>query len=390
MWATVYYRIISERPTRPNSVFDVEIEPTLVPPITTSSTSEPFTSRPNPPGSFFLTIGAPPSSGTFFPNNNCSGTSFLDNSFFNIGAPALNNPFLPSNRPSNPTFETSVTSNVIASGNTVQTSVTPDDKTAQQCGGSSVNVQPLVVNGDSVEEGELPWMVAIMYRINQVHNYGCTGNLVTNKHVITAAHCVQYLSAPLVPVEDLLIVFGKVDLRNWKDGAITRNVQNLTVHPDHKQDKGDGDVAVLTLEKSVDFEDFIQPICLWQEDDDLDIIVGETGTIAGWGRDESGQNFVVDAKKIHLPIVSQVTCLRSDPDFSDITSTRTFCAGKLDGSGPCTGDSGAGFAMRRNGRWTLRGVVSVSLKDTGTCAVSKYSVFVDLAKFKIWLANTVV
>lgn len=85
---------------------------------------------------------------------------------------------------------------------------------------------------------------------------------------------------------------------------------------------------MLTLKRTVQFQSLIQPVCLWQEDDDLSAIVGKSGTVAGWGRDETGKKFVAEAKRINLPIVTQTTCLRSDPGFREITSNRTFCAGK--------------------------------------------------------------
>lgn len=61
--------------------------------------------------------------------------------------------------------------------------------------------------------------------------------------------------------------------------------------------------------------------------------------------------------------------------------------GNLDGSGPCSGDSGAGFVMKIDGKWTLRGVVSTALSDTGSCDLTKYIVFADVSKFRDWIRN---
>lgn len=55
--------------------------------------------------------------------------------------------------------------------------------------------------------------------------------------------------------------------------------------------------------------------------------------------------------------------------------------------GPCNGDSGSGFIMNQNGRWMLRGVVSMSISDTKkrTCDLGNYVVFTDASKFLEWL-----
>ncbi|KAF2879273.1 hypothetical protein ILUMI_26891, partial [Ignelater luminosus] len=235
---------------------------------------------------------------------------------------------------------------------------------AEQCGGSSVTIQNRIAHGDTIEEGEFPWMVALTYHFqDSKYKYRCAGSLVTNRHVITAAQCVHYVNASLIPTEDLLVVLGIINFRNLENEYVIRYVQSYTAHPDYQQLKGDGDIAILTLLKSVVFETGIQPLCLWQENDDLNAIVGKRGTIAGWGVDEIIEN-VVEAKKIRSTYRN------------------------LDSSGPCAGYGGAGLVMNINGRWTLRGVASTALSDTtGTCDPTKYTVFADAAKFRDWIRS---
>lgn len=62
--------------------------------------------------------------------------------------------------------------------------------------------------------------------------------------------------------------------------------------------------------------------------------------------------------------------------------------GNNDGEkGPCTGDSGGGFMMLRNAKWTLRGIVSVALEDPSnkSCDLTKYFIFADVAKVIKWI-----
>lgn len=109
--------------------------------------------------------------------------------------------------------------------------------------------------------------------------------------------------------------------------------------------------------------------------------------VAGWGKDETGAEHVAEPKKVTLPIVSQETCLRSHRAYLNLTSETTFCAGREDGRGPCTGDSGAGFIMKRGERWTLRGIVSVALEDpvSKSCDLTKFFIFADVAKVIKWV-----
>ncbi|KAF2903320.1 hypothetical protein ILUMI_02865 [Ignelater luminosus] len=171
---------------------------------------------------------------------------------------------------------------------------------------------------------------------------------INTQNIFLGVHCMQSFNAPIFPIENLLVVLGIIRPRSWANKA---------------------------------------PLCLWQGNDDLNATVGHKETVAGWDREETGKNVVFEAKKIDLPIVHQVTCLRSDIGFRGITSNRTFRAEKPDRSGPCLGNSGAGLAMKISGRWTLRGVVSIPLRNTGTCDPTKYTVFADAAKFRDWIGN---
>lgn len=49
-----------------------------------------------------------------------------------------------------------------------------------------------IVGGETVDRDEFPWMAAIFFTIKNTptHNYLCGGTIITNYHILTAAHCV--------------------------------------------------------------------------------------------------------------------------------------------------------------------------------------------------------
>jgi secreted trypsin-like serine protease len=63
----------------------------------------------------------------------------------------------------------------------------------------------------------------------------------------------------------------------------------------------------------------------------------------------------------------------------------------------CHGDSGGSFALEHKGRWYIRGVVSLGIKQiltikdkpTDTCNENFPSLFVDLASSMDWILQTV-
>ncbi|KAK5638706.1 hypothetical protein RI129_013001 [Pyrocoelia pectoralis] len=247
------------------------------------------------------------------------------------------------------------------------------------------DTQPLVVHGAPTLEAQYPWLVAMFHLLETgEYKFKCAGNLISNEHVLTAAHCVRKDKTENLSKENIILVMGKHNIRSWAVRSEIRDLKQIFVHPDYRQ-PSDGDIAILLMYKPVQFTDKIRPVCLWREANEN--IVGGQGTVVGWGRDEFFSQYVSEPNEIKMPVVSQEDCLRSDERFIKLTSNRTFCAGARNGSGVCTGDSGGGFIMKQKGRWTLRGIVSAALVDSTTrsCDLNNYMVFADIAKYKLWI-----
>lgn len=73
------------------------------------------------------------------------------------------------------------------------------------------------------------------------------------------------------------------------------------------------------------------------------------------------------------------------------TPGENFCAGYTNGTSTCQGDSGGGIAIKVNGRWFLRGIVSFGVTRKGYvfCNPNTYSVFLDVAHYLEWIENNI-
>ncbi|KAL3272127.1 hypothetical protein HHI36_022610 [Cryptolaemus montrouzieri] len=258
--------------------------------------------------------------------------------------------------------------------------------------GRPVVTNSLILNGRNVPRGAFPWLVAMFMKTNVGLEYQCTGSLVSKRLVVTAAHCVKHNSIKIDP-ENIVLVMGRLNILSWggSEDEKIMTVEDTFIHPKYKSSTADADISVILLKTDVIFTKFIRPICLWDSDTDLNLVVGKTGTVVGWGKDENGRKVSSEPKLVELPIVSQEQCLRSNYSYSDITSERTFCAGKRDGTGPCNGDSGSGFVMFKDRRWYLKGITSMSLSSplTRTCDLYNYVVFTDASKYADWILGII-
>ncbi|XP_052865076.1 coagulation factor XI-like isoform X2 [Anopheles cruzii] len=263
----------------------------------------------------------------------------------------------------------------------------PDE---DSCGTVVPKANPLVTHGTVTERGQFPWHGALYRSSITELKYLCGSTLVSPRMSITAAHCVTLeKSSRTVAAESLLLYFGKIDLGKWNGVEEDAQVRSIHVPAQYHHERFFSDIAVLLLKDDVKFSNFVRPVCLWAFDDDYKSLINKIGFVPGWGYTEHG---LVSSRLsfAQMPVVAHETCIWSNRDFfSKITSDSSFCAGFKNGTSVCNGDSGGGMVFKHNGRWYLRGVVSVSaaLQDRFRCDPNHYVVFTDVAKFVRWIKS---
>ncbi|XP_053946913.1 serine protease gd-like [Anastrepha ludens] len=297
---------------------------------------------------------------------------------------AIQNPFLTSIRQT----PTTTTSQPTVVRTELRTQIPSPVVDYSQCGVEGNTVTPFIHGGIELARGQLPWLAAVYRKQSSGLRFLCGGSLVSSNTVITAAHCFKLKS---LSASQVVVYLGRHNLENYGEiGVVSRDIRNLLIHPDYSgKSLPDADVAILQMQTSVSFSEFIRPICLWNESSDNSLIVGQTAFVAGWGADEKGREVTALPKMVDASIVSDNECLRSSEVYSKLTTPRTICAGNRDGTGPCMGDSGGGLMLSRNGLWMLRGVVSAGLTSQGQCDLSQYVIYCDLAKHIAWVRSNI-
>ncbi|XP_049824781.1 phenoloxidase-activating factor 2-like [Aethina tumida] len=215
--------------------------------------------------------------------------------------------------------------------------------------------------------------------------YVCGGTLVDSLHIITAAHCVKSYTP-----HDLRVRLGEWDVNHDVEfyPYIERDVSLVQVHPEFYAGTLYNDLAVLRMDKPVDWtkHPHISPACLPNPHDDY-----TTGTrcwTTGWGKDAFGdfgkyQNIL---KEVDVPIINHGICERQMKqtrlgyDFQ--LHPGFICAGGEEGEDACKGDGGGPMVCERGGTWQVVGVVSWAI---GCGQPSVPGVYVKVAHYLDWI-----
>ncbi|XP_051168572.1 chymotrypsin-1-like [Leptopilina boulardi] len=187
-----------------------------------------------------------------------------------------------------------------------------------------------IIGGILAQTGEIPYQVAL-----RLHGfYFCGGAIISSTHILTAAHCVKKYEAS-IEYKYIEILSGT---NNLKSGGNSNKIKSINSHPNYVITPKNRpkfindtayDIAIITLEKAIQFNDVQKSIKLTNRDD----YNGYKGIVSGWGYTDLSVNKSSSyLKKLNTNIFSGAQCSELN---TQICSRSTFS------NGLCFGDSGS-------------------------------------------------
>ncbi|XP_039481529.1 trypsin alpha [Drosophila santomea] len=222
-----------------------------------------------------------------------------------------------------------------------------------------------IVGGSATTISSFPWQISLQ----RSGSHSCGGSIYSANIIVTAAHCLQSVSASVLQV--------RAGSSYWSSGGVVAKVAAFRNHEGYNANTMVNDIAVIRLSSSLSFSSSIKAIGLAT----YNPANGASAAVSGWGTQSSGSSSIPSQLQyVNVNIVSQSQCASSTYGYGSQIKSTMICA-YTSGKDACQGDSGGPLVSGG----VLVGVVSWGYG----CAYANYpGVYADVAVLRTWVIST--
>lgn len=242
----------------------------------------------------------------------------------------------------------------------------------------------MVIGGTPAAEGMWPWMASLHSKgtnTSLVDRHFCGATLIDKRWLMTAAHCLEYLTEQSIEVR-----IGGIDRSKPLQSGVAAEVDRILIHPGYEEHAPlDNDIALLHLTSDVDGEYLASSAVLQSP---FVIPLFTQVTTMGWGLTEANAETASPVlMQAEVDVISDAVCrlVYDDPELPRITENM-LCAGVFaGGKDSCKGDSGGPLVVQLNQQWYQLGIVSWGAEQCG--AADHFGVYTKVSRYTQWLSR---
>lgn len=198
------------------------------------------------------------------------------------------------------------------------------NKTMSICGlvsydESNGSEQTRIIGGEEAPRDAWPWFALLMVQRRKSGKFSpeCGATLISDRYVVTAAHCVLEQARRPIIKSRIRVRLGEVDLRRLNDGEVDVGVAQIITNPKFESRTFKNDIALIELDRKVVFSRSIAPACMppptSAESDELETLArdGQTAWVLGFGQTTYKGRTSDRLRQADLRIVPHAKCYQA-------------------------------------------------------------------------------
>ncbi|CAH0727216.1 unnamed protein product, partial [Brenthis ino] len=244
-----------------------------------------------------------------------------------------------------------------------------------------IHADPSVRIVGGTPAAQTPHMVALVTG-TQVRSLLCGASIITNRHVLTAAHCLDAVRSGHILLSSLRGIVGSI---HFASGGLQLTFSRSVIHGDYWPEPVlKNDLAILTTSLTIPLSNAVRIINInydW-------VGAGVATYVTGWGRTFNGgpvsqvllrlDALSIDGNRCRQDVARRAAELNMR-GIPTVDPNLEVCTFHSHGRGMCHGDSGS--ALVRSDRNEQIGITSWALP----CANGAPDVFVRLSTYRNWI-----
>lgn len=265
-----------------------------------------------------------------------------------------------------------------------RTKTKANEKCKEYAKKAKLGIRTAIVGGFFAGRSEFPHMAALGFGRRFNIQWKCGGSLISDRFVLTAAHCLQSRG------------FGKVKFVRIGEESVGRfynpfsdyGVARRIGHPEYNPPLVYNDIGLIELEQVIKFSRNVQPACLYVKDS-----VPERMIATGWGSTHYLSINSNTLKKVTLDLFDNKECrslwrpsVRKMP--RGFLEDLQLCVGRRNGSeDTCEGDSGGPLQIKgQSDQYHVIGITSIGKH----CGLDNFpAIYTKITTYIPWIETIV-